>query len=350
MDLNGKVVVITGASSGIGRAAALQFANKGAKLVLGARDSDALMSLVEACHEDGAEAMAFSVDVSEEAEVIALRDAAFERFGHIDVWVNNAAAYLVGRVDQVPSDAVRRLFEINFMGVVHGSKAALEEFERRGSGVLINVGSVAGKAPYAHASAYCATKHAVHGFTHALRQELAGTDIHACIVAPHTVDTPLFEHAANFSGRVIEAMRPIYSPERVAAAVVSCAQRPRREVIVGTMPRVMASFHRTMPLVYERVEPKMVERDHLGDEPAPDSVGNLFCSMEPHRIEGGWKERKSLRKLTPAGAFGSVVLLGFGLYAARGALVSRPGQRRLPAARQRLRGAVSRMRRFATSH
>jgi short-subunit dehydrogenase len=292
-NLSGAVVVITGASSGIGREAALQLARKETRLVLAARDAAALEEVARACRAEGAQAICVPADVSVESHVTAVRDEALCRFGKIDVWVNDAAAYMMGGFEQCPTEAIRRLLDVNVMGVVHGSKAALSEFRRNGSGVLINVGSIAGKAAYAQASAYCATKHAVHAITEALRQELVGTEIHACLVVPATVDTPLFQHAANFTGRTIEAMRPIYPVERVAAAIVSCAERPRRQVAVGAAPRMMNVLRRTAPAVFERMEPKLVDKDHLGDEPAPDSAGNLYQPIAPHAVDGGWGAKKS---------------------------------------------------------
>lgn len=290
--LYGAVVVITGASSGIGRETALQMAKHGARLVLAARDEDALNDVVHACNECGAEAFAVPTDVSDESEVEALRDAALAKLGVIDVWVNDAASYMMGRVDAVPADAVKRLFEVNVLGVINGSRAALTHFRQRNKGVIINIGSVAGKAPYALASAYCATKHAVHGFTEALRQELATTPIQACLIVPATVDTPLFDHAANFTGRTIEAMRPYYPAERVAEAIVDCALYPRREVLVGAAPRVLAAMSATPG--YEKMQPKLIEREHLGREARGPSSGNLYLPEEPHQVEGHWRERKPL--------------------------------------------------------
>lgn len=313
-DLNGAVVVITGASSGIGREAALQFAAEGSRLVLAARDGEALEEVAALCRDRGAEAFAVPTDVSDEGRVDALRDFAMTQLGAIDVWVNDAAAYMMGPVEDVPAAAVRRLFDVNVMGVVHGCRAALKEMKLRDRGVIINVGSVAGKAAYAQASAYCASKHAVHGFTEALRQELVGTGVEACIVAPATVDTPLFEHAANYTGREIEAMKPIYAPADVAAAIVSCAKRPRREVLVGAAPRMMAMMQTVTPGLFERVQPKMVERDHLGGQARARSSGNLYSTREPHQVDGGWRVRKPVDPRPMVGAAAMMSLLGFGAY------------------------------------
>lgn len=298
--LGGSVVVVTGASSGIGREAAVQLAAEGAKLVLAARDAAALEEVARICREHGAEAIAVPTDVTHASEVDALAEAAVARFGTIDVWVNDAAAYMLGSVESTPNEAFERLFRTNFMGYVHGAKAALRVFRRHGRGVLINVGSVAGKVAYAQSSAYCASKHAVHAMTEALRQELIGTDIEACIVAPATVDTPLFQHAANYTGREMKAMPPIYRPERVAAAIVSCAKRPRREILVGSAPIAMTLAQMFGPALFERAQPKTVSKQHLKDAPQPSTSGNLYQPTGPHEVRGGWKRDGGGRKVVKA--------------------------------------------------
>jgi len=299
--IEGQVVVLTGASSGIGRVAAQMFARRGAKLVLASRSARALERVVELCRERGAQAMAVPTDVRDESQVIALRDAALDRFGRIDVWVNNAAVYMMGALENVPSEQVRQLFDTNVMGMLHGTKAALSVFRRQNTGVLISVGSLAGKTPYAQASAYCASKHAIHAMNAALRQELVGTDIHACIVAPCSVDTPLFDHAANYTGREMSVMPPIVTPQRVARAIVHCAAMPRREVLIGSATRLFTLMNMFMPALFERLQPLMVSRQHLGDRPAPQTGGNFRQPLPPFADTGGWKQgRDSVRRLPDA--------------------------------------------------
>lgn len=297
-NLEGSVVVLTGASSGIGRAAALHFARRGAKLVLAARDAHALEEVARECRDTyGTEAVAAPTDVRDELSVDALGGLAIEQFGKVDVWVNDAAVYMMGALEACPSHAIRELFETNVMGVLHGTRAALACFRiGSGSGVIINVGSVAGKVSYADAGPYCASKHAVHAITEALRQELVGSDIHACLVVPATVDTPLFQHAANYTGREILAMRPIYDVKRVASAIVRCAERPRREIRVGAAPTLMTLMARLVPWAYERLQPRMVERDHLGKLGAGPTSGNFADPREPHQMDGGWRARRSPTK------------------------------------------------------
>lgn len=292
--LDGAVVVVLGASSGIGRATARLFAERGAKLVVASRSGRALDDVVAVCERAGAEAIAVPVDVRDEVHVRALRDAAVQRFERIDVWVNVAGVYMLGDVEDVPSEDVRALIETNFMGVVHGTKAALSQFRKQGGGTVIQLGSMAGKVSYAKASAYCASKHAVHGFNEALRQELVGTNIQACLVVPATVDTPFFDHAANYTGRVMRvAPPPVYRPERVARAIVRCAIRPRREVRVGVGPTAATLFARILPRLFERLAPGVIERRHFVPKPMAQSSGNITLTLPPYTEDGGWRRGRA---------------------------------------------------------
>jgi NADP-dependent 3-hydroxy acid dehydrogenase YdfG len=302
-ELKGAVVVLTGASSGIGRAAALGFAGRGARLVLAARNPDSLEEVAQECRDRyRVEAIAVVTDIRDEASVDALSHIALERFGRIDVWVNDAAVYMMGPLEGCPTQAIRALLETNVMGTIYGTRAAMAVFRRQSRGVLINVGSVAGKVSYGMAGPYCASKHAVHAITEALRQEIRGLDIHAGLVVPGTVDTPLFQHAANYTGREIRAMRPIYAPARVARAIVDLAERPRREIVVGAAPRVLTFLDRLVPWLYERLLRVLVNTDHLGRAGHAKNGGNLRMSRGPHSVSGGWRARRSGIAKVAAGA------------------------------------------------
>jgi NADP-dependent 3-hydroxy acid dehydrogenase YdfG len=313
LPIHEQVVVITGASSGIGRATAHEFAGRRGRLVLAARDAAALEAVASECAERGAgEVLVVPTDVRDESAVNALREAAVSRFGRIDIWINDAAVYAMGRFEDTPTEVFRSVLETNVLGVVHGSQAALEQFRAQGDGRLINMGSLAGRAVYADASAYCASKHAVHAITEAIRQELVGTNIHASLVAPATVDTPLFQHAANYSGREVVAMPPVYDVERVARAIVSCARRPRRIVTIGAMPRAMWLNRRLAPGIYERSMRKFVESKHLGSSYRVPSQGNLAHPMEPHATDGGWRRPRSRAAgVAVLAALASLVMLRF---------------------------------------
>jgi short-subunit dehydrogenase len=273
------VVVVTGASSGIGRATALEFARRGAAVVLAARRAALLEQVAAACRRAGGGTLVVPTDVTDAPAVDALADRALGRFGRVDVWVNNAGVALFGRLDDVPLAAFRRVLETNLLGCLHGTRAALRAFRRAGRGVLVNVASTAGKGGVAYQSAYVASKFAVVGLSETLRQELRDTGIHVCTVLPGPVDTPLFAHAANYSGRAPRPVRPATTPEAVARAIVGVARAPRRERLVGATARAMLALHAAAPSLYDRVVAAVVERDNYRARPAADGAGNLFAPV-----------------------------------------------------------------------
>ncbi|HEV2772395.1 MAG TPA: SDR family oxidoreductase [Thermoleophilaceae bacterium] len=290
-ELASSVVVVTGASSGIGRATALAFAEAGASLVLAARREEALQEAAAQCEERGARAVAVATDVRDEAAVERLEQTAVEHFGRLDVWVNDAAVHLFARFDEAPADLWREIMEINFFGYVHGARAAIRRFRQQGGGTLINVASVNSAVGAPYASAYVASKFALRGFAECLRDELRHEQIDVCTVLPASIDTPLFQHAANLTGRAAKPLRPIIRPERVAAAIVRCAKRPRREVIVGASGRQLVLAHALAPSLFERLMTRNVEREHFRDEPLEPTPGNVYEPMpEWTGVTGGWKQ------------------------------------------------------------
>ena len=290
-NLRDSVVVITGASSGIGRACAKLFASKGASVVLGARREGALREVAAECETGGGRALVVPTDVTDLGAVENLARGAVEEFGRIDVWVNNAAVISFGRFEEMPPEVNRRVVETNLLGAMHGAQAALPVLRRQGSGVLINVSSGFGLVGSPYQAAYTATKFGLRGFSQALRGELLGTDISVSCLFPGAVDTPVYRYAGNFDGRSLGPKGRILPPEKVARAIVRNAERPRREVVVGSSVRALEALHALSPALYERAITRGIEQTFVHDEPGQTGPGNLF---EPDPLwtstDGGFNE------------------------------------------------------------
>lgn len=291
--LKDSVVVVTGASSGIGRETARQFAEKGATVVVAARRENVLKEVVAECEKAGGHALAVPTDVTDESQVTELAQRTLGSFGRIDVWVNNAAVTLFGKFDETPIDDYRRVVETNLFGYIYGARAALPIFREQGSGVLINVSSVVARVPQPYTSAYSFTKAAIRSLSASLRQELAldgAKNIHVSTVMPATIDTPFFQHAANYTGRKAKAIPPVYPTKNVAAMIVRMVQHPKREVYVGNAGRMLNLQMKFAPAMAERAMATMVDKQHLMDQPESNNSGNLFEPMqEGTSVSGGWQ-------------------------------------------------------------
>ena len=287
----GRVVVITGASSGIGRATAHAFAREGASVVLAARRAEMLEDAARECEALGGLALAVPTDVTREEEVEALGRRALERFGRIDVWFNNAGLAVFGRLESIPSDVWRRVIETNLFGFMHGAKVAMRQFRAQGHGTLIQNGSIVGATSKPDGSAYAASKFAIRGFSEALRQEvLDQPGIQVCTVLPSVIDTPFFQHAANFSGRSVRAAPPVYTAEEVATAVVDLARQPRAEVIVGGFGKMANLQKQLAPSFTTWFTGRALHAGFLSDKPSEDTRGALFEPMRDGRgVDGGWR-------------------------------------------------------------
>lgn len=288
------VVVITGASSGIGRAAAHAFAREHAHVVLAARRKGPLHEAAAECEDLGGSSIAVPTDVTDPAAVQKLAAEAADTFGRIDTWVNNAAVTQFGRFEETPPEVFRQVVETNLFGYVHGAQTVLPIFREQGQGVLINMSSVVAEAGQPYTSAYVVSKYGIRGLGVSLREELSVDgvhDIHVCTILPATVDTPLFQHAANYSGRAIKALPPVYSAERVAQAILKCAKNPKPEMFVGNSGKMIALQHKFAPQKTEHQMAMMTDRMHLHKHKAADPTsGNLFEPMEEGTsISGGWK-------------------------------------------------------------
>lgn len=296
-------VVLTGASSGIGRATAHALAERGARLALAARSEADLEEVRDECRQHGADPLVLPVDVADEDQVMALRDRTIERFGSFDVWINNAAVMAYGPFWDIPQATFRRVVQTNLFGTVHGDHAALSHFLDHGRGVVINVDSLYGRITSPFVSPYVTSKFAVRGLTRCLRQETAGMDdVDVCAVLPEAVDTPIFRHAANHTRREITALPPAMDPDRVVRAILDTIESPYPERIVGITGRVVAWGEALAPGLYERVAHRVFERIALRRRPAPIDDGNLFRpTPDTNQVDGGWRaERRRARRVSAA--------------------------------------------------
>jgi NADP-dependent 3-hydroxy acid dehydrogenase YdfG len=277
--LTESVVVVTGASSGIGAATAEALAEQGARVVLAARGADALDEIAARCRARGGRAHPVPTDVTDPAAVEALADAATERFGRLDGWVNNAGVALYARLAEAPLAEVRRVVDVNVFGYLHGIRAALPRLRQAGGGVIVNVASVLADVVTPYLGAYILTKHAVRALSTTVRQELTDDAISVCTVLPASIDTPLYRHAANHLGRAARPIPPVFSPERVATVIVRVLHRPRREVYAGSLARLLLWQRRLLPSLTERIAAAATPAVALDDAPVPATTGNLFAPV-----------------------------------------------------------------------
>lgn len=287
--LNEQVMVITGASSGIGLATALAAAEAGADLVLAARSADVLATVTRELEARGRRAFAVPVDVADPQAVERVADVAMREFGRIDTWVNNAGVSIYGRIEEISLADQRRLFDVNYWGVVHGSLTALRYLRAKG-GALINVGSEVSEAVAPLQGPYSASKHAVKGFTDALRVEVEEVDkapVAITLIQPTAVNTPYPEHAKNYLMREPKLPDPMIDPERVAQAILDAATHWTRDKKVGAMATLNTMTAKLMPGVADKLSAKKVAQQQQDSEPLRDPEGALYRPSEDGRIRGG---------------------------------------------------------------
>ena len=274
-----QVVVITGASSGIGRETAHQLANQGASLVLVARNEAALQETAAEVEALGSRALVVAAEVADPDQMQRVADQAATRFGRIDTWVNGASIAIYGTVDQTTIDEMRRIIEVNLLGVIYGTKAALP-FLRRTGGTLINISSVAGARGVPLQAAYSAAKHGIVGFSEALRMELdrdrAGVSV--TTILPYGINTPLFNHARSKLGVLPRPTPPAYEPAAVAEAIVWAAEHPTRDIVVGGAGKGLVLLQRLSPALLDRLMTVGGLAFKMQQSNRPDDgVDNLFA-------------------------------------------------------------------------
>jgi short-subunit dehydrogenase len=321
--LDSQVIVITGASSGIGLATAEAAARQGARVVLAARTREALARAVDRIKYAGGEAVFVEADAARRGDLEKVAAAARERFGGFDTWVNNAGVGIWGRIDEVGEDDRRRLFETNFWGVVYGSDIAVAELKTRG-GALINIGSVTSDAALPLQGIYSASKHAVKGFTDALRMELQaeGAPVSVTLIKPASIGTPMPQHVKNYRDREPNFPPPVYRPEEVAAAILRAAAHPVRDLFVGSAARTMSGLNHRAPRLMDWIGARFLYPAQVGDQPST-AGDNLHQGQSEALVDGdhqGSMIRPSLytrAAVNPAvtlGAAGAAAAAGAGLF------------------------------------
>jgi len=320
MRIAGSVVVVTGATSGIGRATALELLRRGATVVGVARDADELAGL----REHGL--IAQPADVSDAEAVDAVARDVVARLGRIDGWVNCAGVVQFGAFLDVPLADVRRVLDVDLMGYVHGCRAVLPHMLERGHGVIVNVSSVLGVIALPYGAAYSMAKFGVRALGVSLRQELrtsGASGVRVATVLPAAIDTPIWRDAGNRTGTRLRLSPPTYTPERVARIVVDQLRVPRRGVVAGgLLARLLLVQHKVWPESAERLFATEVRHYvQSSDESAPASAGALYAPPDrPRQVHGGWDGHRRERRRRAAG---TAAALAVGLAVAGGARARR---------------------------
>ena len=293
--LNQQTVVLTGATSGIGLATVRRMARHGANVVMAARNEEALEKIADEINaSDGGRAAYLAVDVADSDFAERLGQVAKDKFGGFDSWVNCAAAALYARLHDVTEEEHRRVFDVGYFGVVNGSLYAAKELRQRGGGALINVGSVLSERSVPIQGVYCAMKHAVLGFTEALRMELEEEDagISVTLIKPNGINTPYPEHARNKMDKPASIPPVVYDPELVAQAIAFACENERRELVVGGQGFMLTKFGNLFPGPMDAVMKAMfTEKGQSSDTPPePGTADNLF----EHRSDGRERSNQDL--------------------------------------------------------
>lgn len=242
------------------------------------------------CEALGAQALVVPTDIRSDEQVEQLVAAAVERFGRIDVWLGAASVFAYGRFEQVPDRVFRGLLEVNLFGQARGARAVLPQLRRQGRGTIIFIGSVYSRLATPYVSAYLTSKHAILGLAESLRQEVEADGIAVSTVLPATIDTPIYQHAANYLGRVAHPLPPIVRAERVANAIVRLANRPRPWRYVGVLQRMSIPISRWMPRLAGRLSMRAMNRLAVQDTPAEPTDGTLLApDPSSNAVSGGWR-------------------------------------------------------------
>jgi NAD(P)-dependent dehydrogenase (short-subunit alcohol dehydrogenase family) len=286
MKASDQVVVVTGASSGVGRAIARAFGQRKAKVALIARGREALEHCREEIERDGGEALVLPLDVSDPQAVDAAADRAAARFGRIDTWVNVAFVSVFSPVSQMRPEEYRRVIEVNYLGYVHGTQAALRHMRPRNQGMILQIGSALTYRSIPLQSAYCASKAAIRGFTDSLRCELAHekSGIRVSMLQLPAVNTPQFDVVRSRLPRKPQPVPPIYQPEIIGEAAVRVSERPVRELWLGVSAIKAIVGQMLVPGYADRYLGRTGYASQQTDEPADkDRKDNVFTPLPGDR-------------------------------------------------------------------
>ena len=284
-----QVMVITGASSGIGLTTAKAAAMRGAKVVLAARNGAALAEAEREIRAAGGKAIHVVTDVAKREDLEALADAAIDAYGSFDTWVNDAGLGIFGRLDEVAEADHRQLFDVNFWGLVNGSLIAARHLKTFGGGAIINLGSVVADIGFPMQGMYSASKHAIKGFTDAFRAELMAESapISVTLIKPAAIDTPFAIHAKSYLKEKPDLPPPVYMPEDVAGAVMYAAEHGGRDYYIGGGGKLMSSLNKRLPRVVDWFGANVITRQITKDEPIDrDPAGNLYGATEDGETRG----------------------------------------------------------------
>lgn len=288
------VVVITGASSGIGRETARLFASEGNMVVLAARSKESLEKVAKSLRDTNGEAYVVPTDVSKEDQIKNLVKQAVDHFGRIDVWVNNAAVIAFGAFEDIPEQDFRQVIEVNLFGYIYGARAVLPQFRKQNYGTLINVSSVAGVVGQPFSVPYSISKFGIRGLGLSLDQELKNEKgINISTIMPSTVDTPIYSTGANYIGKKIAPPVSVIPAKEVAKAIFSISKKPKKNIFIGKQTALMRLGRFLFPTLFDKIVYWKTIVQEFTDEKVEKGPGNIYGPMpRENKISGGWINEK----------------------------------------------------------